>query len=353
MIGIALLLLIGQQPAPQDEVIRLVKEGRYEQARPLITRLITESGDTGIGYRTALLQWLGTVENHLGHHSEAQRSIEEGLRLLEKHQGEPEVRISLLASLAEAHTSQGHFSEAGQALRRAIEVGEKELPPDHPRLASVYDALALLHLAQGQQSRAAAATKRALAILEKRFGPDHPNVAVEASTLASLQIAMGQLSRGLPLMERSYRILLAAYGSHHSDTVRAAYSLATAQLSSAPAVAEQLLRSSLRSWLETQPELHVNTVGFLAALAEARYRQGDVGEAIILNGRALELLRKVWGPEHVQTVGLMDGQARLLKAAKRGKESAALKKEADRIRERHGYAEPGRHTIDISALRGR
>ena len=44
---------------------------------------------------------------------------------------------------------------------------------------------------------------------------------------------------------------------------------------------------------------------------------------------------------------------RLLKAILRGKEAAALKKEADRIGALTGYREPGRHQIDILALRGR
>jgi len=46
----------------------------------------------------------------------------------------------------------------------------------------------------------------------------------------------------------------------------------------------------------------------------------------------------------------MYDRAQLLKAAKRGKEAATLKEQADKIREAMGYAEIGRHSIDIHAL---
>ena len=131
----------------------------------------------------------------------------------------------------------------------------------------------------------------------------------------------------------------------------ASYYLGAAQLESAPAAAEKLFREALKNWLATQPELHVQTVLILSALAEARRKQGGLGEAVALSGRALELSRALFGPDHPQAVTLMYSRARLLKAARQGKEAAALKKQADRIRAERGYEEPNRHSIDIRALR--
>ena len=79
--------------------------------------------------------------------------------------------------------------------------------------------------------------------------------------------------------------------------------------------------------------------------------RGDYREAGILSGQALQMSKEIFGPEHPHAIAQMYKHAQLLKDSRRGKEAAALKKEADRIRALKGYGEPDRHRIDILALR--
>lgn len=355
---LTVLTLILAAATPQDEAVRLVSEGQYGKARQLVTNLIGQAANpasgAGVPYRAALYQLLGTVENTLGRHAEAQQALEEGIKLCEHHQpAVPELLVSLQVSLAESHVVRADFQEANRVLNRALATATKGLPPDHPRLASVLDGFGVLYVARGEFSRAEKFLRRALAILEKRLGPGHPDTATEALALASLLLSTNRSAEAVRLTERSLLALEQVHGKSHPRTVLAGYNLGVAKLKSNPAEAERVLRAWLAAWRESQPELHSTTANFLSALAAATLAQGDTSEAITLNDRALAILRQLLGPEHPQVVNVMYDRARLLKAAKRGKEAAAVKKEADRIRHDKGYPEPGRHSIDINALRAR
>ena len=110
----------------------------------------------------------------------------------------------------------------------------------------------------------------------------------------------------------------------------------------------------MAGWLTLQPERHVTVVALLNALAWARLGQGDPSGSAALSEQALKLARELLGPEHPRVMILLYDRASLLKAAKRGRDAAAARKEADRIRQAKGYPEPRRqqHSIDIRTLRG-
>jgi len=185
---------------PTDDVIGLTRAGQYEEARKVIQRLIDEAATFSGAYRASLWHWLGIIENNLSHNQEAQKALETGLQVAEENQSaDPEVRVSLLAVLGEAHASQGHFREADRVLGQARAFAERELPAGHARLASVYDGFALLYFARGQASRAEVSTRQALRILERHYGADHPSVAVEANTLAFLLISMSRPAVAIPM----------------------------------------------------------------------------------------------------------------------------------------------------------
>ncbi len=351
---LAASILMAQAGTPQDEVLRLVKEGHYAEARLAVTRLIDEAARSGAGisYRGGLFQLQGMAEYNLGSYAQAMAAFEQGIKLCEENRpASSEVLVSTLVSLAEIHTVQGRFQAGARLLQRAKSIAEADLGPDHPRVASVLDGLGALHMAQGQTSRAETAFRGSLAIIERHLGPNHPDAAMEILGLASLLLSTGRRAEAIPLLERGRKALEETYGPNHPTVVSASYYLGAAQVETAPAAAEKLLREVLKAWLATQQERHVQTALILAALASARQKQGDLGEAVALSGRALEISQDLLGPDHPQAVTLMYSHAHLLKAARRGKEAATLKKEAGRIQAKSGNSRPVQHSIDIRALR--
>ena len=78
--------------------------------------------------------------------------------------------VASLNKLAQLYYAQGKFNQAEPLYKRALEISEMILGPDHPDLATTLSNLAAVYDAQGKHSLAAPFHKRTLAILEK-VGP--------------------------------------------------------------------------------------------------------------------------------------------------------------------------------------
>lgn len=81
---------------------------------------------------------------------------------------------------------QGRYDRAVVVAKKALQVAEQAVGPDHPSVAASLNNLALLYDTQGQYAQAEPLYKRSLAIREKALGPNHPDVAVSLENLAVL-----------------------------------------------------------------------------------------------------------------------------------------------------------------------
>src|SRR5437762_108445 len=92
-------MFLAQAGTPQDEALRLVNEGQYANARPVVIRLIDEAAGSGAAnsYRASLLQLLGRVEHGLGRYKEAEQALSEGVELCERQaKPDPSIYVALL-----------------------------------------------------------------------------------------------------------------------------------------------------------------------------------------------------------------------------------------------------------------
>src|ERR1017187_1219989 len=90
---------------------------------------------------------------------------------------------------------QGHYDQAVVAEKKALQLAEQNLGPDHPTVATVLNNLARAYDEQGQYAQAEPLYKRSLAIWEKALGPDHPFVATSLNNLAALYRKNGARKR--------------------------------------------------------------------------------------------------------------------------------------------------------------
>ncbi len=80
----------------------------------------------------------------------------------------------------------GNYDRAVVVAKKALQVAEQNVGPNHPAVATSLNNLAGLYDTQGQYAQAEPLYKRSLAIWEKALGPDHPNVATSLENLAAL-----------------------------------------------------------------------------------------------------------------------------------------------------------------------
>jgi tetratricopeptide (TPR) repeat protein len=192
------------------------------------------------------------------------------------------------------------YAAAEPLYRRALDITEKALGPEHPATATSLNNLAALYDSQGQYAAAEPLYRRALAIREKASGSEHPDTATSLNNLAALYASQGQYAAAEPLYRRALAIREKALGPEH------------------PATATSL--NNLAGLYKSQGQY---------AAAEPLYR------------RALDIWEKALGSEHPHTAMCCEGFADLLTQTGRTEDAADLRRRAAAIRAAHAKKNAG------------
>jgi len=113
---------------------------------------------------------------------------------------------------------------ARRHLERAVSIGAKSLPKDHPSLAVWFSNLGLVLKDLGgteNLEQASALLSRGLAMGEKTLGPVHPDVAIRLWTLAGVLDDLGgveNIARAHENYLRAEKILRQGLGAEHMLT---------------------------------------------------------------------------------------------------------------------------------------
>lgn len=144
--------------------------------------------------------------------AEAGTQLEAALELAEGFSvGDPRLARTL-NNLAYIYRRVGRYYDAEPLYRRAADLHEETLGPDHPNVATVLNNVASLYQLQRRYDEAEALFVRALDIRERALGLEHPDVATSLNNLAGLYHVQGQADKAEPLFQRSLEILQKAHG---------------------------------------------------------------------------------------------------------------------------------------------
>ncbi|WP_437932533.1 tetratricopeptide repeat protein [Sorangium sp. So ce291] len=209
----------------------------------------------------------------------------------------------------------GRYDEGIPLARRALELREKALGPEHPDVASALNTLTVLLWAKGDYVTAEPLVRRALAIREKALGPEHPDVAQSLNNLAALLNAKGDRAAAEPLYRRALGIREKALGPEHPDVTQSLDNLATLlYMKGEYAAAEPLYRRALGIREKALGPEHPHVATSLDNLATLLQAKGDYTAAEPLLRRALAIREKALGPEHPDVAISPDKLAALLQA---------------------------------------
>jgi CHAT domain-containing protein len=216
--------------------------------------------------------------------------------------GEQEGKFKELAERARALYAAGKYEEALPLAKRLLEIREKRLGPEDPRLAGSLQLVANLHLALGQFRRAMPLYQRALAIREKALGPEHPETTGTMVRLGKAYTATGDYAKALPLLERSLETRRKVLGPEHAETAESLAALAALKrqmgaLDQALPLAQQSLTIREKTLGPEDPR----TANSLELLAMIYQQQGAADQALPLAERALKINEKARGPDHPET----------------------------------------------------
>ena len=177
-----------------------------------------------------------------------------------------------------------------------LEVQERRLGPDDPRLADTLHDQAILALKDADYPRALALHGRALAMRETAFGPDHVSVAKSLDGLGVVVHEMGDYGRARPFYERALSILGREAEADPGLAADVEGHLARLELEMGDyAAARSRLEQTLARIEETRGPDDPNDATLANNLGVAMYRAGDLSTARARYEQALRIREKTFG----------------------------------------------------------
>lgn len=240
-----------------------------------------------------------------------ERSLEIRERLLEAD--DPRLATTL-GNLGNTLYQLWQLDEAEDCHRRALAIREESLGPDHRYTASSCNDLANVLLRKEECPEALDLFERSLQIRRAESPPSTPRLVLGLRRLGQGLAYCGDSESALPLFEEAALITEAAYGSDHRLTARCQADLAKALYD---------LGRADEAWEHTERALAVyegageNPPGnpglVLKGLAYMLHGQGEHARARTLYERSLALLAREQGPEGVDVAQCLLDLAQLLK----------------------------------------
>ena len=227
------------------------------------------------------------------------------------------------------------LEEAQLLYRRALELNERDLGPEHPNVAISLNNLAEALRLSGKNEEAESLFRRALRIDERVLGPQSPTVATVVNNLAKVLRDTNRRAEAQSLFNRALSIDQASFGPMHLSVARDLKNLAKFyKVASRSGEAEPLMRRVVDILQETErttgrPVIEIGpALNFQAQILADTKRFVEAEDCY---RKALSLDEKNYGQHSLQVSKDLKDLAQLLKATNRSEEAVSLLHRADEI----------------------
>jgi tetratricopeptide (TPR) repeat protein/tRNA A-37 threonylcarbamoyl transferase component Bud32 len=239
--------------------------------------------------------------------------------------GEPEVEASIRLTVGRSYDGLGLYEKAEPQLRKARDLFEECLGPDHPETLAAAVRLGSLLLNAGKLSEAGAVLIKTIEQCRRTLGPDHQMTLHATSGLANVLKTQGSWAEGEQLARENLEAVRRVYGLEHGETVGPMNTLGQflreqGKLDEACDLFQQSLEMGLRDHRPAQPLL----LDCRDSLARSRLLQGRLSDAEVLFRENLKAASGTLGPEHRFTLMEGDNLAVVLTAQGKLKEAERL-----------------------------
>ncbi len=294
-------------------------QGNYSKAEPMLKRSLAIR-EKVLGsehpYVAASITNLAAIYRLQGSYSKAEPMLKRSLAIFEKVLGSEHPNVATtLTYLASLYESQGNYTSAEPLYLRSLAIYEKVLGSEHPHVATTLNNLAGLYRLQGNYQKAEGLFLRSLAIREKVLGSEHPEVAISLNNLAGLYNLQSSYTKAESFYHRSLAIYEKVLGSEHLYVATSLNDLGLLYRSQGSySKAEQLLKRSLAIYEKLLGAWHPHVATSLTSLAFVYRSQGNYSKAESLYLRSLAISEKVLGSEHPHLATRLNNLAELYHA---------------------------------------
>jgi len=203
-----------------------------------------------------------------------------------------------LINLGAVQQEWGHYKEAEQYYRQALDITQAFYGPNHYKTAAGLTVLgrALRFEPQGNDE-AARLFEQALVIRERVFGKVHPQVASTLNEMGGVALARNRFAEAEVLARRVLAIYRTVYGGKHAFTGVGVSNLASVYVAQQQyARAEPLYREAIEIFTESQGAEHLNTGIARIKLGRTLLRQRRYAEAVRETLAGYQILTKQTDP---------------------------------------------------------
>jgi len=276
----------------------LEESGQYQEGIKVLeqaVRLRSAAGGTPTAELAASMRELANTHFYAGHLAVADSLDRLVLALTRKLNGERHPLVAEdLINLGAVQQEWGHYKEAEQYYRQALDITQAFYGPNHYKTAAGLTVLgrALRFEPQGNDE-AARLFEQALVIRERVFGKVHPQVASTLNEMGGVALARNRFAEAEVLARRVLAIYRTVYGGKHAFTGVGVSNLASVYVAQQQyARAELLYREAIEIFTESQGAEHLNTGIARIKLGRTLLRQRRYAEAVRETLAGYEILAK-------------------------------------------------------------
>lgn len=310
----------------------LERAGRYDDALLALRRSagLQEHSHTPPRLRAQTAQAMAAVLHQKGLYPTARTLLDRAVALHAEAGADHPAVIETWVQLGTQLWFEGHLGEAEGALKRAVQLAESTLRPDHPTIAWALRKLAATEIDLGNVAAARDLHERALSIVERSLPPEHFEVAAHLNGLAGCSMLTGDYPAARRYYERALTIARARFGDRHDYVATFIHNLALvdSHLGDFAAARREHARA-IAIWERVYGPAHQVVAVALVEMAEAWSQEGSPATAVPMLERALAIRTARFGPNH-RDVGRT--QASLALALDRVGQPARARRMAERAR---------------------
>jgi tetratricopeptide (TPR) repeat protein len=234
------------------------------------------------------------------------------------------------------------YNDAEIVLRRALEIDEKNLGPNHPAIAVRLNNLAHILQETGRLQEAEMHMRRAIAVDEQQSEDDDIDLGAHLSNLGHLMSRTNRLKEAEEFYRRALAFDEVKYGKESLDVATDIHNLADLlRETNRVKEAEPLMRRALKIRERILGPSHPDVAASLNNLGRLFGATNRLHDAEMITRRALAIDECCFGQDHPTVAIRLKNLAQILRAAKRMKEAEPLVRRSLSIFENwHGSEHP-------------
>jgi serine/threonine protein kinase/tetratricopeptide (TPR) repeat protein len=223
-----------------------------------------------------------------------------------------DIQADLLNTMGLYLWHQGSYNDAKHVVKKACEIGEKVLGPEHPQLAEYINNLGTILRSLGEFEDATFQFERSFKINKIAFGPDHPKVIRDLNNLGAVLARLGFLDKAKEHLELSLSIAKKIHGEDRQKVTSFLNNLGIVNLelgdtNAALALFEHALRIDQKEYGVNNPRLSLR----LSNIGDVYLERNEILKAKSYFDNAFAIDLKIYGPDHPNIASALNNLGKL------------------------------------------